>query len=125
MFLKDTQRNFHAKFSGIVEHLLQKVPPTLLLPAPEVIPLPQETLYEQLTFITSEKTFEVGVVFEVAKTLVFEEVILKTLENLKSENVVAKERLDKQDEMFKAQDGINVKIEGMLQAILSRLPPHS
>lgn len=34
--LKDTQRNFYAKFSGIVESLLQKVPPTLFLPAPEV-----------------------------------------------------------------------------------------
>lgn len=45
-----------------------------------------------------------------AKTLVSEEVIMKTLEELKPENVVVRERLDKQDEMFKAQSGTNNKI---------------
>ena len=90
-----------------------------------MIPPFQETLSEQLTLATSEKTFEVDSVSRVEKTLVSEEVIWKTLEELKAEIIVFKERLDKKDEMFKAQVGTNNKIERMLQAILSRLPPPS
>lgn len=123
--LKDTQRNFYARFSGIVEPFLQKVPPTLFLPAPEVISFPQETQSEQSTLAILEKTFKVGNVYGVAKTLASEEVILKTLEELKAENAVVRESLDKHDEMFKAQAGRNNMIEGMLHAILSRLPPPS
>lgn len=37
LWLKEAQRKFHARFSSIVEPLLQKVPPTLLIPALEVI----------------------------------------------------------------------------------------
>lgn len=83
-----------------------------------MIPPPQETLLEQLTLATSEKNFEVGNVFGVAKTLVSEEVILKTLEELHDENVVVRESLDKQDEKFKAQAETNNKIEGMFHDIL-------
>lgn len=122
MCIKDTQRNFRAIFSGIYEPFLQKVPPTLLILAPEVIHLPQETLSEQLTLATSENTFEVCSVSGVVKTLVSEELILKTLEYLKAENVVVRERLDRQDEMIKAQTRTTNKIEGMLHIILSRLP---
>lgn len=38
--LKEAKRNLHAKLSGIVEPFPQKVPPTLLLPAPVVTPTP-------------------------------------------------------------------------------------
>lgn len=38
MCLKEAQRNFHARLSGIVEPLLQEFPPTFLLPTPKVIP---------------------------------------------------------------------------------------
>lgn len=62
--LKEAQMNFHARFYGIVEPLLQKVPPTLLLPAPEVIPPPQP---EQLTLATSEKSLEDGMVLELRR----------------------------------------------------------
>ncbi|XP_050895515.1 uncharacterized protein LOC127102153 [Lathyrus oleraceus] len=94
-------------------------------PTPKVIPPPQETLSEQLTLITYEKTFEVLSVSRVTKTLVSEEVTLKTLEELKVDNDMVRERLDKQDEIFEAQAGTNNKIEGMLQAILSRRSPPS
>ena len=113
------------RLSGIVEPFLQKAPPILLFPAPEVIPPPQETQSEQLTLAILKKTFDIGSVYGVAKTLASEEVILNTLEELKAENVVVIERLDKQDEMFKAQAGANNKIEGMIHVILSRLPPSS
>ena len=64
-----------------------------------MIPRPQS---EHLTLFTYEKTFEVVSVSGVHKTMVYEEVILKTLEELKVENFMVRERLDKQDEMFKA-----------------------
>lgn len=50
--------------------------------------------------------------------------LLKTLEELKAENAIVRERLDNQDEMFNAQARTNTSIEGMLQAIISRLPPY-
>lgn len=114
--------NFHAGFYGIVEPLLHKVPPTLLLPAPEVIPPPQP---EQMTLDTYEKTLEVASSSGVKKSLVFEENILKTLEALKAENSAVRERMDRQDEMVKSQVETNTKVEGMLGTILSRLPPPS
>lgn len=49
--------------------------------------------------------------------------VLKTLEELKQENEVVRSRLDRQGNMFKEQAQTNTKIEGLLQAILSRLPP--
>lgn len=99
--LKDAQRNFHAIFSHIVEPLLQKVPPTLLLP---VIPPPQPG---QLALATS--TLQVKSGYRVKEILVYEEIILKNLEELKAENSAIRERLNKQDEMFKTQAGTNTK----------------
>lgn len=122
MCLKEAKRNFHARLSSIVEPLLQKVPPTPFLPVPEVIPPPSP---EQMTLATSEMTPEVASVSRVKKTLVYEEIILKALEDLKVENHVVRNRLDKQVEMFKFQIEKTIKIEGMHGVILSRLPPHS
>lgn len=51
--------------------------------------------------------------------------VLRTLQELKQENVAIRSRMDKQDDMFKEQARTNTKIKGMLQAILSRLPPPS
>lgn len=48
--------------------------------------------------------------------------LMKTLEEIKAENKVVRERLDKQDEILKAHAGINSKIQGMLEAILAKLP---
>lgn len=48
--------------------------------------------------------------------------LLKTLEEIKVENAVVREMIDKQDEILKVEAGINTKIEEMLEAILSRLP---
>lgn len=48
--------------------------------------------------------------------------VRKTLQDLKQENEVVRNRLDKQDDMFKEQAQTNTKIEGMLQVILSRFP---
>lgn len=78
-----------------------------------------------MTLVTYDKTLKVGIIVGVEKTLVSEEIILKTLEELKAENFTVKERLNKQDEMLKTQSGTNTKIEGMLHIILSRLPPPS
>lgn len=80
---------------------------------------------EQLTLDTSDKTFDVGSVSGIQKSMFFEEVILKKLEDLKVKNTAVRERLDRQDEVFKAQAGINTKIEWIFRAILSRLPPPS
>lgn len=88
--MKETKRNFHARLSSIVEPLLHKVPPTLLLPAPEVIPPPSLV---QTIMVTSETTLEVGSNPGVKKTLVLKEFILKTLEHLSVENYEVKERL--------------------------------
>lgn len=66
-----------------------------------------------MALVSSKNTFEFGSVSGVAKTLVSGEVILKTLEELKADNDMVRERLDKKDEMFKAQAGTNNKIEGM------------
>lgn len=60
-----------------------------------MIPPPQETLSDQSALVSSKKTFEIGSVSGVAKTLVSEEVILKTIEELKDENIMVRERLDK------------------------------
>lgn len=72
---------------------------------------------------TSDTTLEVASVSGVKKTLISKEIILKTLENLKDENSIVREKLDKKDEMFKRQDEKTTRIEGMLEAILSRLSP--
>lgn len=70
---------FHARLSGIIEPLLQKVPPTLLLPAP-VVTSPPSPVHAPL--VTSEPTLEVGSVFGAKKILNSEELILKALERL-------------------------------------------
>ena len=56
--------------------------------------------------------------------------VLKTLEELKKENVVFKERLDKQDEtskeikgMLGKQEESNNQIKSLLEALFTRLPP--
>lgn len=113
MYLKEAGRNFHVRLSGIVETLLQKVPPMFLLPAAEVI-LPSSP--PQTTLVSSETTLEVRSDFGVKKTVVFDEVIMKTLEYLVAENSDVKERLKRQDEK-------TLKIEGMFGLILSILPP--
>ena len=50
---------------------------------------------------------------------------MKTLEEIKKENVVVRTRLEKQDEMFKAQAETKIKLEFMMSTILSKLsqPP--
>lgn len=121
--LKDTQRNLHARFYGIVEPLLHKVHPTLLVH--KWLLLVKKLNLNNLLFVILEKTFEINSVSGVAKTLVSEEVILNTLEDLKDENVVVRERLDKHEEMFKEQARTNNKIKRIFHVILSRLPPPS
>lgn len=74
-----------------------------------------------MTLATYEKTLEVRSVYGVKKTLVSEEIIMNSLEELKAENYAVRERLNKQDEMFKTQAGTNTKIEGVFHAILLRL----
>lgn len=119
---KKTQRNFQARLPGIVEPLLQKVPPTLFLPVPVVKAHPTPT--------PTPLDIEFGSVSERKDVVVAEDsgfapsLLLKTLEELKAENAIVRERLDNQDEMLKAQARTNTSIEGMLQAIISRLPPY-
>lgn len=62
--------NFHARLYGIVEPLMQKVPPTLLLPAPVVTPTHSLV---QAPLVTFEPTIEVGSVSGAKKTLNSEE----------------------------------------------------
>lgn len=88
MCLKEAKRNFNARLSSIVKPLLQKVPPTLLLPDLEVIPPPSPI---HTTLVASEMTLEVGSVFGVKKTTFFEEFTMKTLEEPKVENSEVKE----------------------------------
>lgn len=113
MFLKEAKRNFHAKVSGIVEPLLQKIPPTFLLPTLEVTS-PHSPI--QPTLVASETTLLAGSGYGVTKTKTYDEVIMKTLEHLEAENFEVKERL-------KQQGKKTSKIEGVLGLILSRLPP--
>lgn len=111
--LKEAKRNFHVILSAIVEPLLQKVPPTLLLPASEVTPPPSPV---PTTMVTSKTTLEVGSNSKVKKIVVSEEFIFKNLEHLVAENSEVKERI-------KHQDKKTSNIEGFLGEILSRLPP--
>lgn len=113
MYLKEAKRNFHARLSGRVEPLLYKVPSMFLLPAPEVIPPPSSV---QPTLVASETTLIARSGYGVKKTVISDEVIMKTLEHLEDENYEVKERLKQQDENTST-------IEGMLGLILSRLPP--
>lgn len=96
--LKEAKRNFHAKLSGIVEPLLQKGPLMLLLPALEVISPPSSN---HTTLVSSETTLEAGSVFGVKKTVIYEEIIMKDLEDLKAENYEVKVSLSNTEEMFK------------------------
>lgn len=113
--MKEYKRKFHAILSGIVEPLLQKVAPMLLLVAQKVNPPPSQ---DQTTMVASKTTLEVGNKSEVKKIVVYEELIFKTLKHLVAENSEVKERL-------KHQDKKTSKIEGLLGEILSRLsPPH-
>lgn len=112
-FLKEAKRNLHARLSSIIEYLMQKVPPTLLLLDLVMIP-PPSTL--QAPLVSSEPTLDVGSVSGSKKTLNSEEFILKTLELLIATNSEVNERLKHQDEK-------KSKMEGILEEILSRLPP--
>lgn len=117
---KEAKRNLHARLSGIVEPLLQKVPPKFLLPFPEVTSLPS---LEHITLVTYEMTLKCGSVSRVKQTMIYEKIIMETLEDLKADNFMVRERLSNREEMFKRQDGKTTSIEGMLGAILSRFPP--
>lgn len=55
--LKKAKRNFHARLSGIVEPLLQKVPSALLLPTLKV------HSPDQMTLVASEMNLEAGSVY--------------------------------------------------------------
>lgn len=90
-----------------------------LLPALKVIPHPSS---DQMTLVASGTTLEAGGFYGAKKTVISEEIILKTLEDLKAENFVVVERLNNTEEMFKRRDEKTTRIEGMLGAILSRLP---
>lgn len=75
MFLKADKSNFHVRLCGIVEPLLQKVPPMFLIHALEVIP-PLSPV--QTTLVASELTVEAGSVSWVKKIVISDEVIMKT-----------------------------------------------
>lgn len=90
MFPKEAKRKFHAILFGVVEPLLQKVPPIFLLLAQEMIPPPSPA---QITLVSSETTLVVGSISGVKKTVIFDELIMKTLEHLGDENYEPKERL--------------------------------
>ena len=56
--------------------------------------------------------------------------VMQTLEELKKENAVIKERLDKQDDtckeikgMLGKQEESNTQIKSLLEALFTRLPP--
>lgn len=104
--LKEAKRNFHTRLSGIVEPLLHKVPPTLLLPDPVVTPPPSPV---QAPLVIFEPTLEAGSVSGDKKTLNSKEFILKALEHISAENLEVKERTS--------------NLEGMLGEILLRLTP--
>lgn len=109
--LKEAKRNFHSRLFSIVEPLFQKVPLTLLLPTPKVTPPSQP---EHITLVVSETNLEAGSAFGVKRVVIYEEIFLKTLEVVKAENSMVKERLNKQDEMFKVKYEKRTRIEGML-----------
>lgn len=70
--MKEVKRNFHARLSGIVEPLLQKVPLTLLLHALVVTPPPSPA---QTTMVAFETTLKVGNNSGLKKIMVSEELI--------------------------------------------------
>lgn len=78
-----------------------------------MIPTPSHV---QTTLVASESTLEVGSISGVKKTMIYDEVIMKTFEHLEVENYEVKERLKRQDEKTST-------IEGMVGMILSRLSP--
>lgn len=88
--LREAKRIFHAILSRIVEPLLQKVPPTLMLPAPVVTPPPS---LDQNTMVAYEISLEVGNKSRLKKIVVTEEFIWKTLEHMTDGNSEVKERL--------------------------------
>lgn len=94
-----------------MEMFTPKPPPT-----PEV---------DQETKVIPPPEIEIGTVSRTNPVVEFEPILLEleTLEELKQENEVVRPRLDKQEDMFKEQTHTNTKIEGLLQVILSRLPP--
>ena len=74
----EDKRNFHNRLSSIVEPLLQKVPPMLLLHASKVI-IPRSPVHT--TLFSSKMSLEDGSVSEVKKTVIYEEYIMKTWKN--------------------------------------------
>ena len=54
--------------------------------------------------------------------MIYEEIIMKILEDVKVETHVVRERLNNTEKMFKRQDKKTTRIEVMFVAILSRLP---
>ena len=86
--LKEAKRNFYVILFGIIEPLLQKVPPTLLLPALVVTPPPSPA---QTNLVASETSLEVGINSGLKNTMVKKKFILKILDHLKARNYEVKE----------------------------------
>lgn len=88
--LKEAKRNFHVRLSSMVEPLIQKVPPTLLLPAPVVTPPPSPV---QAPLVAYEPSLEVASVSGAKKIVVTYEFIMENFERLTVENCELKEQL--------------------------------
>lgn len=87
--LKEANRNFHAKPSGIIKPLMHKVTPTLLLPALVVTPPPSTV---QASLVASEPSLEVSSAFGAKKTVVTDEFILENFKRLMAVNFELKEQ---------------------------------
>lgn len=122
---KASHKRFHDKLSGIIEPLVEMF---TLKPSPEALP-PLENLTpeaEDGTKVTlPPPEIDIATIYGTKSVVEVEPIplMLKTLEELKQENEDIRTRLDKQDDMFKEHAQTNTKIEGLLQVILSRLPP--
>lgn len=95
--LKEAQRDFYTIHSHIVKPFLHKAPGTFLLPAPFVEPLPAPSSITEFGSISGSK--EVMIVEHSGPT---PSMLMKTLKQIKAENTIVRERLDKQDEILKA-----------------------
>lgn len=113
--MKEAKRNFHARLSGIIKPLMQKVPLTLLFPAPAVTPPPSLV---QAPLVAYERSLEVFSVSGAKKTVVTDKFILENFERLTIMNSEVKEQLKLQGEKTD-------KLKDMLGKLLSRMPtPH-
>lgn len=113
--LKEAKMNFHARISGIVEPLMQKVNPAFLLSTPVLTPPPSSV---QASLVASESSLEVVSVSGAKKTMVTDEFILENFECLAVASSEVKEQLKLQSEKKN-------KLSNMLGQLLSRIPPPS